>query len=124
MLKHEIQLSTAASNARADDTSSCRKATAEYIIDSSEDTVALSLKKKSDRGWNNCYTARLLCPLKRLPEFDNDPEYVATLTSMIGFLTSFVGFSWARFSMEPSGSRLRSGPHSYTHLKLCTIQRA
>lgn len=29
---------------------------------------------KSDRGWNNKVTARLLCPQTRLAEFDEDWE--------------------------------------------------
>lgn len=83
------QFSMAASNARAEDTSSCRKATVEYILPS-DHTDDDTLEKKSDRSWNNHYTARLLCPLKYLPEFDEDNKYVLTLISTIYSLTSLI----------------------------------
>ena len=37
------------------------------------------MEKKSNRGWNNPYTAHLLCPLKHLQEFDRDPQQVLAL---------------------------------------------
>ncbi|KAF9470714.1 hypothetical protein BDN70DRAFT_939488, partial [Pholiota conissans] len=67
------QITTAANSARAEDTSSCRRATPEYVLSSSSGDGD-SLQNKSDRGWNNYHTARLLCPLKRLVEFDENPD--------------------------------------------------
>ncbi|KAF9471149.1 hypothetical protein BDN70DRAFT_901573 [Pholiota conissans] len=65
---------TAANSARAEDTSSCRKATPEYILPTHHIEEEGLMEKKSNRGWNNCITARLLCPFKRLEEFDRDPK--------------------------------------------------
>jgi hypothetical protein len=123
MLNCQVQLSAAANSARAEDTSSCRKAVPAYILPS-DHTDDDDLEKKSNRGWNNHYTARLLCPLKYLEEFDEDYEYAVTFVSMINLLTSlsFIVFSWARFSMELLGSKLHSGHRSCTLVVLCTIR--
>lgn len=81
MLNHYSQLSAAANNARGDDSCTCRKATEESIRLIIGLGPQLSIAKKSDRGWNNRHTARLLCPLRYLSEFDKDPEYVVALVS-------------------------------------------
>ena len=78
MCWNTVQLSAAANNARGDDTNSCRKATPGYVLppDRADDN---DIEKKSDCGWNNPFTARLLCPLKYLQEFDRDPQYAPAL---------------------------------------------
>lgn len=83
MLNRYSQLSAAACNARAEDTSSCRKATPDFVGTTLANNPRLYMERKSDRGWHNPHTARLLCPLKHLQEFDDDPEYVVTLTPIL-----------------------------------------
>lgn len=82
LLNHYPQLTSAACNARAEDSSSCRKATREYVGLVSKMSSRFLIEKKCDRGWNNAYTARLLCPLKYLEEFDENPQYVIGLVPM------------------------------------------
>ncbi|KAF8171892.1 hypothetical protein BJ912DRAFT_1065937 [Pholiota molesta] len=93
-------LSAAANSARAEDTSSCRKAVPAYILPS-DHTDDDDLEKKSNRGWNNHYTARLLCPLKYLEEFDED--YDLFMGKVLDGTIRLKASQWPSF-LYPSGA--------------------
>ncbi|KIK34551.1 hypothetical protein CY34DRAFT_97779, partial [Suillus luteus UH-Slu-Lm8-n1] len=71
-------LVSAASDARSDDTGSLMREGLEYMLldpeSSSFNPPLLKKHGKACRGWNHPQTARLLCPVRRLDEFDADPQ--------------------------------------------------
>ncbi|KAG1733095.1 hypothetical protein EDD22DRAFT_960264 [Suillus occidentalis] len=71
-------LVSAASDARSDDTGSLMREGLEYMLldpeSSSFNPPLLKKHGKACRGWNHPQTARLLCPVRRLEEFDADPQ--------------------------------------------------
>ncbi|KAF8197841.1 hypothetical protein BJ912DRAFT_952284 [Pholiota molesta] len=95
-------LSQAACNSRADDTSSCRKATRVYISTICRMSSRVTLEKKCDRGWNNLYTARLLCPLKYLDEFDKEPQ--TFMTDVLEGRIKIKASQWPSFLYPPDTS--------------------
>ncbi|KAF9470082.1 hypothetical protein BDN70DRAFT_940093 [Pholiota conissans] len=90
---HQIML--AANSARAEDTSSCRKATPEYILSLKHTDEERLMEKKSNRGWNNLITARLLCPFKRLEDFDKNPKLF--MTNVNDMTTKIKASQWPSF---------------------------
>ncbi|KAF8172469.1 hypothetical protein BJ912DRAFT_1080626 [Pholiota molesta] len=93
-------LSSAASNSRADDTSACRKATRDYVALTFKMNPRVTLEKKCDRGWNNVYTARLLCPLKYTEVFDENPK--AFMASVLDGTTKIKASHWPSFLYPPN----------------------
>jgi hypothetical protein len=71
------QLSAAASDARSEDSARLKKAGLDYLArDPNKDVISPPLTKndpKSNRGFNHPATARLLCPIKYLVRFQQDP---------------------------------------------------
>ncbi|KAG1729741.1 hypothetical protein EDD22DRAFT_788805, partial [Suillus occidentalis] len=74
------QLSSAANDARSDDTGSLTREGLTYMLKNPEsDQFNPSLLKhhgKIARGWNHPQTARLLCPMRMLSTFDADSQFV------------------------------------------------
>ena len=72
------QLSTHTSSARQEDTGSLKHDIIQYLMaEPSRQTVNPPITKndeKSRRGFNHPVTARLLCPIQRIPKFDRDPR--------------------------------------------------
>jgi hypothetical protein len=75
-MRHELSLH--ASNARSEDLHSLKKNGIRYILEKPwQDTFKPPLDVnggKGLRGWSHPQTARLLCPLQSLEEFDDNPE--------------------------------------------------
>jgi hypothetical protein len=69
---------TAAGDARSEDTASLRHTGIAYLPkDPATDTVVPAITKdqgKAVRGFNHPFTARLLCPIRYLKDFDADPK--------------------------------------------------
>ncbi|KAG6894117.1 hypothetical protein C0992_007447 [Termitomyces sp. T32_za158] len=68
-MKH---LEATINSAKTNDTSSLKSAIGRYVSPDSEGV--LFPETKAARGFRNWLTARYLCPIKRLAEFDADPE--------------------------------------------------
>ena len=55
-----------------------RKLSVDYLIPYKADVTCketrIHLKTKTNRGWNNWTTAHMLCPYRKLKEFDEDPD--------------------------------------------------
>ncbi|KAG1760732.1 hypothetical protein EDD22DRAFT_954727 [Suillus occidentalis] len=70
-------LSSAANDARSDDTGSLTREGLVYMLKNPEtdqfNPPLLKQHGKIARGWNHVQTARLLCPMRMLDVFDNDP---------------------------------------------------
>ncbi|KAG1744234.1 hypothetical protein EDB19DRAFT_1632827, partial [Suillus lakei] len=75
---HTNMLVSTASDARSDDTGSLMQEGLEYMLldpeSSSFNPPLLKKHGKACRGWNHPQTARLLCPVQHLEEFDADPQ--------------------------------------------------
>ena len=71
-------MNRATTQSRADDTTSLGKAGLAYLADTLPNGVitppiSLTSTKGESRGFKHPVTARLLCPIKYLTEFDADP---------------------------------------------------
>ena len=78
-------MTAAMNSARTDDTGSLKGSIKDYIPINPLTDAAIILPPtigKSNRGYHHQHLARLLCPLSRRDEFDEDPQLVLTLFSL------------------------------------------
>ena len=64
------------SDTRGNDLGSIRKDSMDYIVKYDQDPTggkSVANKDKSNRGFYNLSTARMLCPYRKLNKFDEDP---------------------------------------------------
>ena len=72
-------MSSAMRAARAEDSNLLKNHIIGYLpLDMTKETVMPPIvgKNKSDRGWNHKWTARALCPLSKLEQFNENPSCV------------------------------------------------
>ena len=86
-----VQLVSAASCSRTNDTGSLKFDALTYMLDDpATQSVKPPIRKgdpKSARGWNHPLTARNLCPIVLLEEYDKDPQYVKSVSPCLLLLT-------------------------------------
>jgi hypothetical protein len=91
-----IQLSCASNDARSDDTGSLMREGLIYMLKMPEadqfNPPLLKQHGKIARGWNHPQTARLLCPMRMLDIFDNDPPLVMLMLFVRWHVTSHRSF--------------------------------
>jgi len=77
-----LQIAENARSARSEDIYKIRTRGIRHILGTDFETSSFNppldpFGDKIHRGWNHPQTARALCPLHSLENFDNDPEYVS-----------------------------------------------
>jgi hypothetical protein len=103
-------MNTAAGAARSEDISSLKEPILTYAaVHSPTGEIQLQIKSSSSkadtRGWNHPLTARLMCPIQYLEQFDDDPKQYVLLTLAL-IQIAYLTLPWTRMMQDLQEGRI------------------